>query len=306
MNILAPAINLESGKAVIDAGAKEIYISGDEGLFTNFSFSGRGKVSSNNKNNCCTYDELRELVSYAHENNAKVNYLGNVPFFYNRQAKDGKDTEKYFLNYVEKGIDAGIDSIVIGDIGLLHVLYKKNYHVDIHSSVYFNTINIEQIKFFKELNVSRVTLSYHIKMDEIIKILQVTDMQIEVIGHLGCSFFNGACNFLHDLGECSSDSFNIGITCKGVYSANLNGNKITTRIFDKEKICSLCKIHELSKLGVQALKIVGRDRDYKTNLEIIKIYSDYLKKEEDKEALIERLPKWWIRKFCQSNRCKFL
>ena len=91
-------------------------------------------------------------------------------------------------------------------------------------------------------------------------------MEIEVFGYLGCSFFNGSCNMAHDKGEVSKNDVSlIGIPCKGRF--DISGNLIDKKdydFFDAELGCSLCSLDRLRKIGVDVIKISGRERGYKT------------------------------------------
>lgn len=48
MNILAPVSSMESEKALIETGAKEIHLGCDDELYNTYSFTGRGKVALGN------------------------------------------------------------------------------------------------------------------------------------------------------------------------------------------------------------------------------------------------------------------
>ena len=54
-------------------------------------------------------------------------------------------------------------------------------------------------------------------MEDIKELVSKNIMDLEVIGYLGCSFYNGACNFLHDYGEGVFNTFEPGISCRGKY-----------------------------------------------------------------------------------------
>ncbi|WP_238651756.1 peptidase U32 family protein [Paenibacillus piscarius] len=306
MKIMAPAISFDTARQVIEAGAEEIYLGGDDGVFRTYSFTGRGKASINYPDMNCPEDELRGIVNYAHDRGIKVNYLCNTPFFYNGAISG--DMENHYLAYAEKGVHAGVDALVIGDLGLLNITSKQGFNVKLHASVFFKTLNLQQILFLEQFGVERVVLSYHICMEEIEALCSRSPIEIEVIGYLGCSFFNGACGFLHDLGEGAVNDFDPGISCKGVYSACCEGKQGNGRIFDVEKGCAICSLHRLEQSGVNTLKIVGRDRDYKRTVEVIRHYKsalEHYRNGEGDEQIRAGLPNWWTKIWCSGNRCKY-
>lgn len=306
MNILAPVNTYESAETFIEMGADEIYVGLDDELFKTFSFTGRGKMSYGGLKVLPDFNTLKEIVRYAHNKNVLVNFIANLQFFHNGNI-GGEDIEKTFLQYVEKGLSAEIDSIVIGDIGLLERVYKQNYHTDIHASIYLRSINSQELLFLKSLGVKRTTLSYHITMNEIEMLAALDIMDLEVIGYLGCSFFNGACGFLHELGEGLNEYFDPGVACKNVYSVSGNGFEKNVS-FDVEAGCSLCTLHSLEQCGVSALKIVGRDRRLSEIKEVVRLYKNVLNQQRSGEFLYNEnaiIPTWWRKVWCEKNKCKY-
>ncbi len=306
MRILAPVNTFESAKAFIKSGAEEIYLGADDEIFSSLSFTGRGKNSYSGQTILSKFNEVEAITQYAHDKGVKVNFLCNFPMFSNGEYR-GRKLETYFIDYIERGISAGIDSLVIGDLGILKVVAEKAYPVELHASVYFKTVNKQQLLFLKALGVVRTVLSYHITMDEIRKLAHSDIMDLEVIGYLGCSFFNGACNFLHDYGEGVKDGFDPGVSCKGIYEISDGQRTDISKLFDAEAGCALCKLGELEQLGVKALKIVGRERNYEFTDKVIQLYCEFLNYHRRGETarLTEKIPPWWKKLWCSNKRCKY-
>lgn len=307
MNILAPVNHFEAAVDLIDAGAEEIYLGADDELFSLYSFTGRGKIGYSGITMLNKFLQTKEIIDYAHSKNVKVNFLGNAQFFYNGTFK-GQDMESYFLDYIEKGIKIGADALVIGDFGLLQAVSKRNYNVELHASVYFRTINKQQLLFLKDFGVSRTTLSYQITMDEITDLCAAGIMDIEVMGYLGCSFFNGACSFLHEFGEGILSDFDPGVACKGFYNVYDGGEVTNGKIFDTEAGCAICKLGELESIGVKTLKIVGRGRDHQQIAQVIQLYKKFLGYSRDEFLFTQKqaeIPGWWRKLWCSKERCKY-
>lgn len=300
MKLLSPVNTFESAVALIEAGTQEIYTGGDDSLFKVYSFSGRGKLGHDGIKVVNDFAALKKIVEYAHEHNVKVNFTANTQFFSDFQY-GGKNLEKYYLDYIYGAIKAGVDSIIVGDVGLLKALKHENLGVSLHGSVFLKTVNKEQVLFLKENGVNRVTLSYHITRGEIERLLQNKIMEYEVIGYMGCSFFNGACSFLHEYGEGVLDSFCPGVSCKALY--HIDGAKEPVNLFDIESACVACQLRHLDALGVDALKIVGRERSYNSTAEVVSLYKRIL--EEKDTPVKEMLPAWWKRLFCKKHSCKY-
>ncbi len=303
MNILAPVSSYESAYNLIQAGCDEIYLGGDENLFRTYSFSGRGKSNIIGNKISVDMNEVKEIVQMAHENQVKVNFTANTQFFSDSVQRKGQ-LEAEYLKHIEQAIDSGVDALIVGDMGLLQKLSKQKYDVSLHASVYLKTTNQEQITFLKEFGVDRVILSYQITIDEIEKFCKEKIMDYEVIGYIGCSFFNGACGFLHGIGEGHLDKFNPGLSCKAVYNV-FNGEKTEkTDLFNVEAACCACVLKKLDNFGVNALKVVGRGADYKALIEVIKFYKRVLESDPEESAQLF-LPEWWDMFFCNRRSCKY-
>lgn len=301
MNILAPVNTMESAASMIESGADELYLGADDGIFQCYSFTGRGKWSYHQLKVLPSFNELKNIVAFAHDRGVKINFLGNTPFF---SEYEGNDLERSFFHYLERGMECGVDSIVIGDIGLLYAYHEKGYRTPVHASLYFRTVNTNQLLFLKSFGVKRTTLSYQVSYQEIAAAVQSNIMEIEVPGYLGCSFFNGACNFLHELGEGIADDFDQGIACKSYYKIKTGEFVREGTLFDSEMGCSLCVLKDLDRMGVKAIKIVGRDRDYKRSAKVVELFQSVLKSQSDDAGLL--IPEYWQRIWCQKGRCKYL
>ncbi|AGF54135.1 putative protease [Clostridium saccharoperbutylacetonicum] len=295
MVIMAPVNSMKSCMAVIESGAGEIYTGADEGLFGTYSFTGRGKFTGNSTRILPEFTELERIVEYAHTKGVKVNFLANIQYL--QDISDKHILERHFLDYCGNAIRAGVDSIVLGDLGLLRLVREK-YDVELHSSIFFRTINREQIAFFKEYDIKRICLSYHVTLQEIEKMCMSNIMDIEVVGYQGCSMFNGTCSFLHDYGE---DKFDPGLFCKGIYQVNSDE---PSNIFDVEARCGLCSLRRCKSAGVKAIKIVGREMDYRKMQGIVSLFSKIIN--NDDISINEILPSWWKYTLCSKNSCKYI
>jgi putative protease len=97
LELLAPAKNLECGKAAIDCGADAVYIGGP-------AYGAR--INAPN-----TLEEIEELCKYAHLFKAKVHVALNT--ILNNQEQE--EARALAFTLYEKGVDA----LIIQDVGLL-------------------------------------------------------------------------------------------------------------------------------------------------------------------------------------------
>lgn len=304
--IKAPVNSLNSAKMQITAGADEIYLSYLSDDIKNLSFSGRGKQSFNKINTQMKYIEFKKIIEYAHEKNVRVDLAANVPMSGNDP--DGERTFKTkYLNYIKEAIDAGIDDIIVGDLGNLLMLSKLNLGVDITAGVFFATQNIPFVNMLHDLGVYKVCLPHHFTIDEVKEIIQNTNMKIEIFAHFGCSFVESTCSLYHH----ASEEIDFGIPCRACYK--VKDTKEERNILDMGEDCAVCQMKEIIDSGVSSVKIIGRELDYKLTSTITYVYRfviDHLYNDERIEDILKQLYTlidfdFWKRNFCDAERCKY-
>jgi putative protease len=313
MRLLAPVTTYESTKLQIEAGATEIYVGANTDVFDNFNFSGRGKYNTDQVRTFAEDDELCSIINLAHQNDVLVMYAANFPFIAN-DPDGGRSYANAFLKYVQKGVDMGVDSIILGDIGSILLCRKEGIKTHISSSSFLETLNTDQVYMLKELGVNRAVLSYQMKLEEIEEIARQKIMEIEVFGHFGCSFYDGYCNLKHFYGE--TKECQIGTPCQANYQIyDKDDNRILDgQCFNYALICSMCSLYQMKQAGVDSVKLVGRSRDASENAKITRMYAEAIRVLEDNEdksemevhSLIQsKLPIWWKRVYCRHHLCKY-
>lgn len=302
MKIMSPVSSIVSCKLQIQAGADEIYVGVDDNTFQNIGFSGRGRYNHEGRKVNPSFDELKEIVEYSHDNNVIVNFTANTVF-----RSNSKDNlfQKAYLEFVDMGVQAGVDHIIVGDLGNLILLYEQGIKVPIVASVFFAAFNIETINFLRKYGVFRVVLPHHMMFDEIKDIKNSTDVELEIFAGVGCSNIDGRCGFMHNSGE----NIDLGIPCKAQYTMK-NGYKDS--FLDATLDCMLCSIASLYEIGIDVVKIIGRDQNIAFTSAMTKIHKDMIERVVCGEILtksvideyLERIP-WWKKDFCQNTKCKY-
>lgn len=301
MRLMVPASTLSDAIDLINVGANDIYLGLESEWFNQYSFNGRAKISKNGKCILPSYKEFSQICNYVHKKGGYVYFLANTPMF-----NSGSKTFKMeFLDYVYQGITAGADYIILGDLYAIQLVKEKYPHIKVAASSYLEAQNIETVHMLKSMGVAQVVLSYQSELNEIKTICKEGNMDIEVFGHGGCSFYVGTCNMFHEMGE----KVNIGYPCRAKYSVFLESQYFgETRILDGFKMCSLCKIKELISYNVHSLKIVGRDLPASYILEIVRVYSTVIHscKKGEEIDLQQILPLWWKKTWCETGTlCRY-
>lgn len=171
LELLAPAKNLECGKAAIDHGADAVYIGADH-------FGARAAAGN-------SVADIEELCSYAHQFAAKVYVTVNTIIY-----DDELDATRQLINDLA---DAGVDAVLIQDMGVLNMV--KQTPMDAHASTQTDNRSADKVAWLHSLGFSRVVLARELSVDEISAIHQaVPDVALEVFVHGAlCVSYSGVC-----------------------------------------------------------------------------------------------------------------
>lgn len=273
IKILAPVDKVEEVEKIIEAGADELYcgvLSKDWiQKYTLASLNRRPAPACNLK----SFEELRRCIEIARSYSVPVALTVNEHYYTEEQYP-------LLLKYLEDAINAGIDFLIISDLGLLLLLKKMNVGVKVHISTGGVTLNSETVKFYKDLGASRVQLDRHLTVEEIKDILkEVTDIELGVfILNSKCANIDGLCTFLHFF---SSDPLYTN-ACMLPYEVYVESSedeeheiiagvrqKVWQRFHIDDRPCGVCALYDFNELGLSYVKIVGRG--YPTSKKILDV-----------------------------------
>jgi putative protease len=306
MKLKVPVNSLMSAKQQIKAGADEFYMAFASDVFSNVTFSGRGRKSAIGQKTEVGYEEFKEIVKLAHDNNVLVEMAANT-YRMTDDSDGGIDMQSKYLSYVEKGIDAGADRIIVADIGNIVSVKKRFPDIPITASVFFEAFNIYHVKFLESLGVQKIVLDHCVTIPEIEALVKNSNLEIEVFCQLGCSFMQYTCSLYHSTVEKA----NLGLPCRAKYK--INGYSESCSILDTAEDCAICALPKLKDAGVSSIKVTGRDKEYKFITSITHIYSLVLSLIEQGLSIkeIHRILDekydfgWWRQGFCNEKRCKY-
>ena len=269
--IMAPINSFEGGVKVVDAGADEVYCAVQIPDISDFVLY-RGPSSE-----LPSYDDLARVVKYAHEHDSKVDLVLNQPYMVAR-------IEKNIKKHIKNCVDQGIDHLIIGDFGVLSIAKKMNLDVPLIASTYLVSMNSESVAFLEKLGYNRAVLERHLTLDEITRIVEKSNIGIEILIHGGgCSNINASCYLYHhkfpELINAQRDS-NTSTPCALPFNlVNINDPKDAVggvSVMDAFEYCSVCHLPELIATGVDGLKIEGRTGSVWYQEATTKIYRELL------------------------------
>lgn len=257
IELLAPAKDLECGKAAIDHGADAVYIGASD-------FGAR--VAAGNST-----DDIAALCQYAHNFGAKVYVTVNTIIY------DSELEEAHRL--ITNLATIGVDAILVQDMGVVKMLENRAWSVpELHASTQTDNRNAAKVKWLHGLGFSRVVLARELTLAEIAEIHKaVPDVELEVFVHGAlCVSYSGAC---YASACCFGRSANRGACaqfCRLAFDLHdAEGNVIDRgRYFLSLK--DLCQIDEIERIvdaGATSLKIEGRLKNIDYVKNVVSAYS---------------------------------
>ena len=234
VELLSPAGSIDALKAAIAGGANAVYLGLD-------SFNARIKAENFSLDNIAFY------TRYCHLFNVSLYVAFNILI---------KDNElEKATTYIKALADAEVDAIIISDIGLIPIIQEYALRVPIHASTQMGIHNYEGAAYVESLGIKRVILSRETTLNDIKKIKENTNLEIEcfIQGAL-CVSFSGNCYFSSITTGKSGNRGRCLQPCRLMYS--FMGDKAYHLSIKDLSLRDKVKSYVVN--GVDSLKIEGR------------------------------------------------
>ena len=250
IELLSPAGDMERLKMAVLYGADAVYLAGTD--FGMRSFAGN-----------FTPEKLPQAVKFAHEHGVKVHTTVNTM---------PRNNEICSLPaYLEQLQDAGVDALIVADMGAFTLAGKYAPKCQRHISTQQSIANYECAKAWYELGAQRVVLARELNLEEITEIRQKTpkELEIETFGHGAmCVSYSGRCLLSNYMTGRDSNRGACAQPCRyqytlmeekrpGEYFPVFEDEK-GTYILNSRDMCTIDHIRELSDAGIDCIKIEGR------------------------------------------------
>lgn len=248
--ILAPAGDMECLQSALRFGADAVYLAGQE-----FGMRTAPKNFDN--------EGLRGAVRLAHARGAKV-YLTCNTLPSNEEIARMPE----FLPFVQ---DAGVDALIIADMGVLALAKKYAPGVQIHISTQAGIVNFESANAFYDMGASRVVLARELTLEDIagIRAKAPKELEIECFVHGAmCVSFSGRCLISAYLTGRDANRGDCAQPCRWkyhLYEESRPGQYFPvkesgggTYLYNSRDLCMIGHIPELVNAGVTSFKIEGR------------------------------------------------
>lgn len=260
--LLAPAGNFISLRAVLENGADAVYFGLDE-----------YNMRANARN--FSLDDLAKISKIASDYNAKTYLCTNIIL------KESQIIE--LKNNLEKISSSEIDGLILSDIGLIEDTISNG--LEAHVSVQENVTNSFTLKTLHKLGAKRAILSRELSIGEIADITSKSPIETEIFIHGAmCMAISGRCFLSYGLYQRSANCGDCLQPCRKNWTLTFEESQndavfntsdvldesfvishsfddsYRTNFFSPKDMCMIEHIPELIKTGVSSFKIEGRAR----------------------------------------------
>ncbi|WP_027340400.1 DUF3656 domain-containing U32 family peptidase [Halonatronum saccharophilum] len=263
VELLSPVGSRESLYAAVQQGCDAVYFGGKD-------FNARRRADN------FSLEELKEVFEYLHIRGVKAYITVNTLY---------KDSEiREVLSFVEQVYRYGVDGVIVQDLGLAQLIRRSFPDLDLHGSTQMTVHNLEGANYLESLGFSRVVLARELSLEEVRKIKEGTDLEIEAFVHGAlCISYSGQCLMSSLIGGRSGNRGLCAQPCRLPYSlVDLDSNELIGEEFDKKYLLSPKDINTLEiipgliEAGVSSLKIEGRMKRPEYTALVTQKYRKYL------------------------------
>ena len=250
LELLSPAGDIERLKMAVLYGADAVYLAGT--AFGMRAFAGN-----------FTPEELPQAVKFAHDHGVKAHVTVNI--------MPRNDEVALLPDYLAQLDDAGVDALILADLGAFTMAGKYAPHCERHISTQQSIANYECAQAWFDLGAQRVVLARECSLQEVAEIRRKVDpkLEIETFGHGAmCVSYSGRCLLSNYMTGRDSNRGACAQPCRyqyalmeekrpGEYFPVFEDEK-GTYILNSRDMCMIDHLKDLMDAGVDCIKIEGR------------------------------------------------
>lgn len=260
VEVLAPAGSYESMTAAVSAGADAVYIGGTR-------FGARAFADNLDQETLC------RAIDYVHLHGRRLYLTVNTLF------KEQELEELY--DYLKPFYEAGLDSVIVQDLGALAFIREHFPDLPIHASTQMTITGVHGAKILKDMGASRVVTARELSLEEIRKIHEQVDIEIESFVHGAlCYCYSGQCLMSSLIGGRSGNRGRCAQTCRLPFEVKRGGRTLNSKneryVLSLKDLCTLDLLPEILEAGVYSLKIEGRMKSPRYTAGVVAVYRKYV------------------------------
>ena len=248
--LLAPAGDMEKLKMAVLYGADAVYLAGTS--FGMRSFAGN-----------FTPEELPQAVRFAHDRGVRVHVTVNT--------MPRNDEVSQLPEHLERLNDAGVDALILADLGAFTLAGKYAPRCERHISTQQSVANYECAAAWYDLGAKRVVLARELTLQEICELRQKVPagLELEVFCHGAmCVSYSGRCLLSNYMTGRDSNRGACAQPCRyqyalmeekrpGEYFPVFEDEK-GTYIMNSRDLCMIDHLGDIMDAGIDCIKIEGR------------------------------------------------
>lgn len=261
LELLSPAGNLDIFKSAICAGADAVYFGGE--MFGARAFA---------KN--FTMDEGCEAIRYAH-------LYGKSAYLTVNTLLKNVEIERHLYEYIRTYYEAGIDAVIVQDMGVFSMLHSYFPELPLHASTQMTITGVDGAAFLQKLGATRIVTARELSIAEIHNIYEKTGVEIETFIHGAlCVCYSGQCLMSSMLGGRSGNRGRCAQPCRLPYTLwDERGKKCSMLgeyLLSPKDLCGIEQIKALAEAGVYSFKIEGRMKQKEYAAGVVSLYRKYM------------------------------
>lgn len=259
--LLAPAGSLEKLKIAVHYGADAVFIGGQE-------FGLRSNADN------FTIEEMAEGVEFAKKYGAVVYVTTNI--FAHNENMEGLEE---YLQAIE---GAGVMGIIVADPLIIETCRRVAPKLEIHLSTQQSLSNWKAVKYWKDEGLHRVVLAREVGAEEMQKMKEEVDIEIEAFVHGAmCIAYSGRCVLSNHMTARDSNRGGCCQSCRWDYDLYENKDGEEVALFNEDdapfamspKDLKLIEsIPHMIELGIDSLKVEGRMKSIHYVATVISVY----------------------------------
>ncbi|MGD0744310.1 MAG: U32 family peptidase, partial [Verrucomicrobiota bacterium] len=280
--LLAPAGDWDCARAAVENGADAIYF-------------GLERFNARMRAHNFTEADLPKLMEFLHRRGVRGYATLNTLVFENELA----DAE----NYLRVMIAAGVDAVIVQDVGICRLIRRLSPDFPIHASTQMTITSAGGIEFARELGCNLVVLARECSIKEIERMGRESNderrkpdgaealpstfdprpstLPLEVFVHGAlCVAYSGQCLTSEALGGRSANRGECAQACRMPYDLICDGKPVPLGdrkyLLSPRDLAGLEVLPELVRAGVASLKIEGRLKTPEYVANITRIYRQAL------------------------------
>lgn len=253
VELLAPAGDFSCFMAAVNAGADAVYLGGNK-------FGARAYANN------FSQEEIIEALRIAH-------LLGKRIYLTVNTLVKEKEIQE-LVPYLQPLYEAGLDGVIIQDLGVFQILKKNFPGLELHASTQMTITGVHGARFLKELGACRIVPARELSLEELKDIKKETGLEIETFIHGAmCYAYSGQCLLSSILGGRSGNRGRCAGPCRLPYK-NAKGDTIYP--LSLKDMYTLPLVPRLIEAGIDSFKIEGRMKSPEYVAGVTAMYRKYI------------------------------